>query len=704
MMNKKITTRVIPALIFFVFAIALCGCGSRTERLYKRGIKYARQERYERAVVELKRLLQIDPDNWRAHNAIGQIYRCQNRYSLALEELEKALELDKSAALPAYNLATLHQEMEDYTAARENYREALRRDPQFAPALYRLGIVSSILDDPTTARDCYEKFINADPEKPEFGHNNLGVLLWYQGKDEDAVKEFSRALETNPDFFPALFNFGISRLRGEGKNEKAVESLQRYLKLSPRAAERERLEKLLRSEGIELPEKKEIASKANYLERGVEAAAAGNFDQARMLYEKALRLDPRSLQAHYRLGTLYQKHLNNKRKAIEHYEKFLDYDHNLKSPLAAEVIARLGKVRSELGYRILTKADLAPSPPPTPVPATPPPVTLTPPPKLPEDYFQAGMRDEKRGRLGSALRNFEKAISLDPKLAPAHFHAGLVYFREGRYRPAREAFTRAGELDSSLPVRERLAETYLKLGEVDYSESRFQSALDNYREARKRGKKEEAETKMKKVHRALYRSLAKKEDFEGAAVELKAAIELASGSASDYLELGDIYALKLNRPDSARPYYEKFIRAAPASHPEADRVKEFLRPAPTAEKEGVLSAREHYNRGANFHQQGKTALAEKEYQAAIELKKDFPEAYYNLGVLYKESQNFARALTFYKKAVQYRPDFPLAHLALFKLYYYRFKIKPNARHHARKYIQLAPATEQAAVLRKWLAD
>lgn len=712
-MRKKNSAKIVFLLVFSIVLGLNSGCGNRVDRLYKRGIKYARQEKFEPAIVELKRLLQIEPENGRAHNALGQIYRSQNRYSLALEELQKALELDDSGPAPAYNLGTLYQEMEDYDLARKYYREALRREPKFAPALYRLGVVYTTLNQPDEAKSCYERFIQADPQEPEFGHNNLGVMLWYQGDKEEAVKEFAKALDSNPDFSPALFNFGVSQLSGEEKNPAAVRALKRYLKLRPRAPERPRLERLLRLRGIKTPGAEGPATKTDYLERGVKCETAGNYEEARKQYENALKLDPGSLQVHYRLGSLYQKHLNNKRKAIEHYEKFLDYDHNLKSPLAAEVIARLGKVRSQLGYRILAKADLPPSPPP-PTPSLftpPPPIALTPAPELPENYYRAGLREEKRGHLGAAIKYYEKAISLDSQYAPAHFHTGLVYFKEGRYQQARDAFSRAQNLDSSLPVRPQLAGTYLKLGEVAYSEGQFQKALDYYQQARRQGKREEAEAGMKRAHQSLFRSFQEKADFTSAAGELKSALNLGPGSASDYLALGDIYALKLERPSAARPYYEEFLRLAP-THPQTQRVKEFLasavRPAtPTVTKEETappLSARNHYNRGALYHREGKTAAAEKEYQAAVGLQPDFPEAYYNLGVLYNQAGNFSRALTFYKNAVRFRPDFALAHLALFKLYYYRFKIKPHAREHARRYIRLAPDSEQAEILKKWLGE
>jgi len=50
----------------------------------------------------------------------------------------------------------------------------------------------------------------------------------------------------------------------------------------------------------------------------------GKIEMGRALYEKALDIEPNDAVAHKNLGTLYAKYLNNPKKAVEHYKKYLE--------------------------------------------------------------------------------------------------------------------------------------------------------------------------------------------------------------------------------------------------------------------------------------------------------------------------------------------------------------------------------------------
>ena len=41
-------------------------------------------------------------------------------------------------------------------------------------------------------------------------HNNLGVMLYYQGRKEEATEHYRKAIQTKPDYFDALYNLGIA--------------------------------------------------------------------------------------------------------------------------------------------------------------------------------------------------------------------------------------------------------------------------------------------------------------------------------------------------------------------------------------------------------------------------------------------------------------------------------------------------------------
>lgn len=654
--------------------------------------------------MEMRRLLQLEPRSSRGHNALGQIYRAQNLYTQAIEELEKALEVSENDPIPAYNLGCLYRELEDWPLALKYYQEAVEKNPHFAPALYRLGAAYSDLGEPEKARNYFEEFLRVNPSRPALGHNNLAVLLWAQGEWEQAQEELKEAIRLEPAFPDALFNFGVCSLTRDREKEEGVKALLKYLKLRPPAPEGATLKRFLQKVGGVSTAEKALFSWEEYLEEGEKYEVAGQYHQAVKQYLRALALDPACSQAHYQLGLLYDRFLDNKIKAIQHYEKFLGADPQ--SPLAPEVITHLREARSQVGQSILARGSLPSSPLPEPVPSPSAPVPKSTPPLGVDDYYQKGLELEKSGHLARALSAYHKSLVLNPEFAPAHFQTGLVYLAQGRYEQAISSLERAQSLDSTLPVREHLGGAFLKQGDASLSAHRYVQALDYYRRAHQEGKVAGAEKGLWEAHHAFFQDSYERGDFSSAASHLRACLELRPKEARDYVVLGDIYAQKLGRTDRARQYYAKYLEYAPEGK-EAERIIRFLHPLPrkrpvARETVTPLSAEEHYNRGARYQGKGKTAEAEEEYKKAVELKPNFFQAYYNLGILYNQTGRPAKALAAYKKAARLQPDFARVHLALFNLYYHQFKIKNLARRHARRYVELKPDSSRGQVLAEWL--
>lgn len=61
---------------------------------------------------------------------------------------------------------------------------------------------------------------------------------------------------------------------------------------------------------------------------GVAYTEARLFHNAAQMYERVLKLDPRDASAHYNLGILYEEHLNERDKALKHYEAFLSFSND----------------------------------------------------------------------------------------------------------------------------------------------------------------------------------------------------------------------------------------------------------------------------------------------------------------------------------------------------------------------------------------
>jgi predicted O-linked N-acetylglucosamine transferase (SPINDLY family) len=126
---------------------------------------------------------------------------------------------------------------------------------------------------------CYHRALKLKPDFAEV-HSNLGNALKDQGKLDEAVACHRRALELKPDYAGALNNLG-NALRDQGKLDEAVTSYRRALKLEPDFAE---------------------AHKS----LGTAFWDQGDLDEAVACYRRALELMPDYAEAHNNLGVAFK--------------------------------------------------------------------------------------------------------------------------------------------------------------------------------------------------------------------------------------------------------------------------------------------------------------------------------------------------------------------------------------------------------------
>jgi protein O-mannosyl-transferase len=134
-----------------------------------------------------------------------------------------------------------------------------------------------------------------------FARNNLGNALAAQGRFEEAIDQFQRALRIDPNDADATYNLG-NALAQQGSFEEAAKQLQNALQINPGNA------------------------MAAY-DLGNVRARQGRFEEAIGDFELALRIDRGLAKAHYNLGSLLGKQ-GKLNEAVEQYQKALQVDAN----------------------------------------------------------------------------------------------------------------------------------------------------------------------------------------------------------------------------------------------------------------------------------------------------------------------------------------------------------------------------------------
>ena len=150
-------------------------------------------------------------------------------------------------------------------------------------------------------------------------------------------------------------------------------------------------------------------------------------------------------------------------------------------------------------------------------------------------------------------------------------------------------------------------------------------------------------------HNALGFAYADQGQMEEAIEEYNLAIEIQPNYTLAYNNLGIAYKA-LGRTEDSLMAYNKAISLQPAS------VKPHYKAKP------------HYNLGIAYKDLEQYDEAEKEFRAALDLKKDFPEAHFNLGLVYEKTGRMKEAVSEYQTGLRLNPEDAMAHYRLGNLW------------------------------------
>jgi Trypsin-like peptidase domain/Tetratricopeptide repeat len=142
----------------------------------------------------------------------------------------------------------------------------------------------------------YQRVLGLDPGRFE-AHYNLGLILERTGKTAEAQAQYRETLRLRPSFTPAALNLG-ALLYGEKRYQDAIAVYRRALASDAQSeAVRNNLAEAYR--------------------------AAGDQADARREFEAVLDRNPNYAPAHYGLALLYDDPHGDRRRAAEHYRRYL---------------------------------------------------------------------------------------------------------------------------------------------------------------------------------------------------------------------------------------------------------------------------------------------------------------------------------------------------------------------------------------------
>ena len=400
--------------------------GERAEEHWAQARALRDQGDDEAALVELGRVLELDPGHLDARRARAGVLGRLKRYEDALVDLERALDLAPSDA-------GLWLERGRYLSARRRLPEAVEAlsraielDPDDPIAYRDRGALNWKLGRQQASQDDHEHAVALNPADPDL-YMNRAAVRYALGLNEEALADLERVLELDPENTTALERMGHSLIEAE-RWERALPVYERILELAP-------------DDGNA------------WAWRGTILAALERREEALVAFDRALEKYPEIPKVHGKRGRLLLK-LGRAEEALRDLDEAIRRD-----PVPGAYVTR-AKARVELddlegGLEDYTRyLELVP--------------------ESGETYLLRGMLQQKLGRLSERRADFTRAVEVSPS-------AQVFAFRGECFRRLGQPERGLADLDRAVGLAPSSARYRVVRGQLLEALGNDERALADYR-------------------------------------------------------------------------------------------------------------------------------------------------------------------------------------------------------------------------------
>ena len=282
-------------------------------------------------------------------------------------------------------------------------------------------------------------------------HNNLGIYLMQQGKIDEAIIHFNKALQIKPHDTIPHNNLG-NAMKKQGKIGEAIIHYRKALKIRPSNAKAHNNLGAVLLQEDNINEAMSHFNKALQIDPSLDQVHSnlgfvfmhqGDMNNAFVHFKKALQINPSYEKAHFGFGTaLFRQGKLN--EAISHYSEALrlypDYTEAHISMGAA--LLEQGKLEEAIHHFSETL-------------------------RIKPDHWKAhhsmGTALAKQGKLKDAVEYFSKALKIKPNYWAALFNLGTALVQQGRFDEAAVHFSRVLQIKPDFMPAQNSLRTVLQM-------------------------------------------------------------------------------------------------------------------------------------------------------------------------------------------------------------------------------------------------
>jgi tetratricopeptide (TPR) repeat protein len=381
---------------------------------------------------------QAHPTDPEASGTLGMILDAYEQYDAAVICYRRAQHLDSRSFRWLFYLGWVQAAQGRHEQAAITLGNALRIQPGYVPAQLKLAESLFAIGRWEESRAIYQAVSTAHPESAE-AHYGLGRVSAARGDVAAATTSYLKSVELFPEYGAAHYALALvyRKLGDEARYQPQFRLYEQNRTSVPP------LDDPLRSAVTRL----NMGSVA-HIRRGADLERAGKIAEAIAEQQEALRVDPKAVQAHINLISLYGR-LEQYEPAAEHYRAGIDLDRN-QADLHYNYGVLLLKQRKPEDAETAFRAALEINP------------------YYAEAHTNLGSLYEQQGRLDDAFQQFEEAVENRPNYRVAHFHMGRIRANQRNYGEAIQHFlkTLTPEDENTPRYLYALAATYARAGDI----------------------------------------------------------------------------------------------------------------------------------------------------------------------------------------------------------------------------------------------
>jgi len=184
----------------------------------------------EGGAEQIRRALEIVPNNAPALSNLGNALSDLGRYQEALDSYDKALVVQPNFSNALINRGNALKDLKRYDEALAAFEKAQALDPNRPDLYLNRGTVLKLMKRYDEALAAFDKAIAMRPSFAD-AHNNRANALKELGRQQEALESFDRAVAAGPQMTSAHVNRG-NLLKDMGRLKDAMESYARAIPLN----------------------------------------------------------------------------------------------------------------------------------------------------------------------------------------------------------------------------------------------------------------------------------------------------------------------------------------------------------------------------------------------------------------------------------------------------------------------------------------